>query len=379
MSTALTSAVCLMAVAIEIAASKWVVATVVGGSRRIRRKVLSQEAIDARFLALLEELATARAHFGLPAEGRVLVAYEAGQEGFWLVRALRQRGIEAEVIDPVSLQVDRRARRAKTDRLDAEALGNALWRYLSGEVRALRMVRVPSEAAEDSREWQRERDRLMAERRSCADRIGKKLRTHGIWNAGKAWRGRLRNGQLRTFAGTALGGMLSAVLRIELDRLEAAEAKLAELMLLRPQLDEAVTERTTRLVALRGIGEVGARALSMLLFWRQFDNRRQVGACVGLVGTPYDSGTQRQDQGISKAGDPRLRALLVELAWLWLRYQPQSAITRWFIARTQGSGSRGKRVMIVAVARRLAIALWRYLKDGVIPEGARLKATPSRA
>lgn len=377
MSTTLTTAVCLMAVAIEIAASKWVVATSVGGAQRIRRKVLSQEGALGRFTALLAELAAARKHFGLADDVRLLVAYEAGQEGFWLVRALRAAGIAAEVIDPVSLQVDRRSKRAKTDRLDAEALAAALWRYQAGDRHALRMVRVPSEAAEDSREWQRERDRLMSERRGCADRIRKKLRTHGVWTLPPSWHADLRNGRLRTFAGTPLGEQLQAALVIELERLQMAEAKLKELDAQVEQLDAPTQQRIDGLARLRGIGKTGARGLSMLLFWRQFENRRQVGACVGLVGTPYDSGTMRQDQGISKTGDPKLRALLIELAWLWLRYQPESAITKWFQHRTQGSGSRGKRVMIVAVARRLAIALWRYLKDGVVPEGARFK--PLRA
>jgi transposase len=377
MSTTLTTTVCLMAVAIEIAASKWVVATSVGAAQRIRRKVLSQEGVIERFVALLSELASARKHFGLSDDVRLLVAYEAGQEGFWLVRALRAAGIAAEVIDPVSLQVDRRSKRAKTDRLDAEALAASLWRYLAGDLRALRMVRVPSEAAEDSREWQRERDRLMNERRACADRIRKKLRTQGIWELPASWRADLRDGRLRTFAGTSLGTQLQATLVVELERLQLVEAKLKELNAQLECLDEPTLQRIDGLARLRGIGRTGARGLSMLLFWRQFENRRQVGACVGLVGTPYDSGTMRQDQGISKTGDPRLRALLVELAWLWLRYQPESVITKWFQHRTQGSGSRGKRVMIVAVARRLAIALWRYLKDGVVPEGAQFK--PRRA
>jgi transposase len=372
------NAVWQMAVAVEIAAAKWVVATSTGGMNKIRRKTLAQARPEERFDALLEEIIEAKRRFGLPDSARALVAYEAGQEGFWLVRALRARGVAAEVLDPVSLQVDRRARRAKTDRLDAEALAAALWRYLTGEVRALRMLRIPSEAAEDSREWQRERDRLAAVRRGCTDRIGKKLRTQGIWQLGKHWREDLRRGEMRTFAGQPLAANLQTSLVIELTRLEAAEEKLKELNAASGQLDALARQRMEGLVRLRGIGQVGACALSTRLFWRQFDNRRQVGACVGLVGTPYDSGTMRQDQGISKAGDPRLRALLVELAWLWLRYQPDSAISVWFSQRTQGSGKRGKRVMIIAVARRLAIALWRYLKDGLVPEGARFKSDGDR-
>lgn len=372
MSTTLNT-VCLMAIMIEIAAAKWLVGSTVSGSGSIRRKALTQQEAGERFEALLAEIGQARARWGVPESARVVVAYEAGQEGFWLVRALRARGIEAEVIDPVSLQVDRRARRAKTDRLDLEALTRALWRYLTGDPTALRTVRVPDETAEDAREWQRERDRLMAERGACRDRIAKKLRTHGIWNLPRSWPSDLRGGTLRTFSGQPLGSMLQTALVMELERLEAAEAKLKALSDARLQLDTTTVKRAQALAQLRGIGPTGAWALALRLFWRQFGNRYQVGACVGLVGMPYDSGVQHQDQGISKVGDPKLRALLIELAWMWLRYQPDSTLTRWFIERTHGGGKRHKRVMIVAVARKLAIALWRYLEQGVIPAGARLK------
>lgn len=375
MSTTLTT-VCLMVVAIEIASAKWVVASTGGGDRKIRRKVLSQEGIGERFAALLAEILEARRKLGVGEAARVVVGYEAGHEGFWLYRALREAGIEAEVIDPVSLQVDRRSKRAKTDRLDAEALALALWRYVNGEQRALRMVRVPSEAAEDAREWQRERDRLMSEKRACSDRIAKKLRTQGLWALPEDWRSQLREGGLRTFAGQPLGESLRHAMTIELDRLELVERKLKELTAKVGELDPASAARIASLQGLRGIGSAGARGLSLLLFWREFSNRREVGACVGMAGTPYDSGTMRQDQGISKGGDPRLRALLVELSWLWLRLQPNSAITQWYHERTQGAGKRGRRIMIVAVARRLAIALWRYVKHGEVPKGATLKVQP---
>lgn len=361
-----------MVTVIEVSSAKWVLASTADG-HRLRRKAVDQAMPEGRLQALLDEIVIAKQRLGLAPDAVVGVAYEAGQEGFWLVRALRARGVLAEVIDPASLPVTRRRPRAKTDRLDAEALVVALWRYWSGDVRALRMVRVPSEASEDSREWQRERDRLMAEQRRCQDRIRKKLRSHGAWSLGKGWRAQLRHGQLRGFAGASLGQVLQATLVIELERLELAEAKLETLAEHLPQLEAPAQQRIDALMRLRGIGATSARALSLRLFWRDFANRRQVGACVGLVGMPYDSGTHRQDQGISKAGDPRLRALLIELAWLWLRYQPDSALSAWFRQRSQGSGPRGKRTLLVAVARRLAIALWRYLTAGEIPAGARLK------
>lgn len=375
MSTTLKVELCVMlAVSVEIAAAKWVVASYGGGAGRIRRKVLSQESEWTRFEALLQEVVEARQKLGIGPEARVVVAYEAGQEGFWLVRALRARGIEAEVIDPVSLQVDRRARRAKTDRLDAEALVLALWRWMGGDDRALRMVRVPSAADEDNREWQRERDRLMGEQRGCVDRIRKKLRTQGIWIAlDRGERQQLRDGRLRRFDGQPLAPVLQAALVIELDRAEAAQAKLKEWERKQAELSPPAVGRIDQLIQLRGIGPVSARQLALLLFWRTFGNRREVGACTGLVGVPYDSGEKRQDQGISKAGDPKLRSVLVELAWMWLRHQPDSAIAQWFVKRTQGAGKRGRRIMIVALARRLAIALWRYLAHGELPQGARLK------
>jgi transposase len=371
--TAILNVLCLMAVVIEISASKWIVASATNIQKKTRRKSLEHAGSRDRFEALLAEITAAVKALKVPEGTRVLVGYEAGQEGFWLVRELLSRGIEAVVIDPVSLQVDRKSRRVKTDRVDAEALVAAQLRYMAGECRALRMLRIPSEAEEDSREWQRERDRLEGERRGCSDRITKKLRTQGIWPLPKTWRDDLRAGTLRCMSGRPVGAMLASMMVLELERLERAEAMLKDLNDKLELLDPQACERIKDLSMMRSIGLKSARALSTLLFWRRFDNRRQVGSSVGLVGTPYDSGTMRQDQGISKSGDPKLRALLVELSWLWLRYQPKSAISLWFKRRTEGGGKRNKRVMIVAVARKLVIALWRYLEQGVIPEGASLK------
>jgi transposase len=374
MSTTLKELCLTVAIAVEISAAKWVVASYGGGAGSIRRKVLSEEMADERLEALVQEVAEVCRRLGAGEQTRVVVAYEAGQEGFWLVRALRARGIQAEVIDPVSLQVDRRARRAKTDRLDAEALVRSLWRWMGGDGLALRMVRVPSVADEDNREWQRERDRLMGERRACMDRIVKKLRTQGVWNGlDERVRRQLREGTLRRIDGELLAPMLQAALVVELDRVEAMQGRLKEWERRQAELTPAAAARIEQLMQLRGIGVVGARQMALRLFWRTFDNRRQIGACTGLVGMPYDSGTMRQDQGISKMGDPRLRAVLIELAWMWLRHQPDSAIAQWFAARTQGQGKRGKRIMIVAVARRLVIALWRYLVHGQMPQGGKLK------
>jgi transposase len=297
----------MVAVAVEISGAKWLVGSTAGG--KVRTKALMQKDAPERYAALVAEIVEAVKRFGGGEGTRVVVAYEAGHEGFWLVRALRSAGFEAEVIDPASLQVDRRARRAKTDRLDVRALTWSLYRWMRGEEQALRMVRVIGEADEDAREWQRERDRV--------------------------------------------------------ETIEAALAKLQK-----QEVTPEAKEKIDALSKLRGIGPVGASGLALLLYWRDFNNRREVGSCTGLVNSPYSSGTIHQDQGISKQSDPRLRALLVELSWLWIRYQPDSDIAQWFFTRTQGQGKRHRRIMIVAVARRLAIALWRYLSDGVMPPGA---------
>jgi len=373
MSTTLES-VCLLtlAVVIEIAAAKWVVASRGLHSLRVRQKTLSQETPEERFAALLAEIEEAKRKLGLGSDARVTVAYEAGQESFWLARALSKSCHQVEVIDPVSLQVDRRGRRAKTDRLDAQSLLSGLWRWLSGERQALSMVRMPSLDDEDAREWQRARDRLTSRVRSGLDRIDKKLRTQGIWKA-PGWRKALRGDELRRFDGELLGRQLRMMLLLELDAVEQAEQQLKGMLKALEHLPAQTQERIGQLESLRGIGAVSARSLSMKLFWRTFENRRQVGACVGMTGTPYNSGTMRQDQGISRQGDASLRGLLVELSWMWLRLQPDSALSQWFAQRTAGAGARGKRVMIVAVARRLVIALWRFLRDGEVPAGAVLK------
>jgi len=358
----------MLAVAVEMSGAKWLVGSCAGV--KLRRKTLSEDSAQARMEALVAEVEVALKKFGGDEHTRVVIAYEAGQEAFWLQRMLISRDMNAEVIDPVSLKVDRRGKRAKTDRLDVEALARALYAWMLGDTTALRMVRTPSKEDEDNREWQRERDRLQSERRSCLDRIGKKLRTQGIWHWDFA---SLRDGMLRCADGTPLGPMLQQAMEMELDRVELAQAKLALLEDQVEQLTPKASQCIEQLTSLRGIGEVGGRGLALKLYWREFENRRQVGACTGLVNMAYDSGTMRQDQGISKQGDPSLRALLVELSWLWLQYQPDSAISGWFKKRTEGQGKRHKRTMIVAVARRLAIALWRYLKTGEAPEGAVLK------
>jgi len=308
---------------------------------------------------------------------RVVVIYEAGQDGFWIWRALCALGYEVVVVDPASIPVERHARRAKTDRLDAIRLVMSLLAWLRGERDRMQVIRVPSPEAEAQRHWVRSRGQVQKEIGQHRDRMRKLLRTVGCWDEVKGdFAARLERGQVRCHDGSALPEALRQRLAQECQRLALAEAQLQSVeATLAQALAPEVQQRVTQLTQLKGVGPVGARRLVLELFWREFDNRRQVGACVGLVPQPYDSGQSRVDQGISKQGNRRVRALLIEMAWLWLRYQPESALAKWFSRRAgEGPNKRGRRIAIVAVARRLVIALWRYLKEGEIPAGAALKA-----
>ena len=315
--------------------------------------------------------------WGLAPGVRMVVVYEAGQEGFWIQRALTARGYETLVVDPASIPVERKARRAKTDRLDAIRLVLALRGWLRGERDRMRVVRVPAAEAEGQRHLVRERGTLQKEIGQHRDRLRKLLGTVGCWGSIEGdLTGRLARGEMKGYGGSVLAAALRERLVRECARLRRVEEQLAELEKTLPeQLPEAVQQRMVQLMQLKAIGPVGAQRLLLELYWRQFDNRREVGACVGLVPQPYDSGESRVDQGISKAGNRRVRALLIEMAWMWLRWQPQSELAQWFAQRTRGTGSnkRGKRIAIVAVARRLAILLWRYLKHGVLPQGVEFK------
>jgi transposase len=315
--------------------------------------------------------------WGLAPGVRVVVMYEAGQDGFWIQRALTARGYETLVVDPASIPVERKARRAKTDRLDAIRLVVTLRAWLRGERDRMKVVRVPAVEAEGQRHLVRDRGTLQKEVGQHRDRMRKLLRTVGCWGSMEGdLTGRLERGEVTGYDGNALPAWLQERLVRECVRLQLVEEQLAQLEKTLPgQLPEAVQQQIVQLMQLKAVGPVGAQRLMLELFWRQFNNRREVGSCVGLVPQPYDSGESRVDQGISKAGNRRVRALLIEMAWMWVRWQPHSELAHWFAQRTRGSGSnkRSKRMAIVAVARRLAILLWRYLKHGVLPAGVELK------
>lgn len=271
----------------------------------------------------------------------------------------------------------RQHRRAKTDRLDAIKLVSCLRGWLRGEHDRMHVIRIPSEQDEAQRHLSRERGELIKECQQHRDRMRKLLRTLGGWYGvdGDVSK-QLRQGQFRCYDGTALPVELRERLIREGERLELAERQLRELEEeLAHQLPEQTQEKIARLQKLKAVGQTGATRLVLELFWRHFDNGKQVGACIGLVPQPFDSGESRVDQGISKQGNRKVRALMVEMAWFWVRYQPDSAIAKWYQSRTSESGAskRSKRGAIVAVARRMAIALWRYLEHGIVPEGAAFK------
>ena len=323
--------------------------------------------------ALLECIAKAKARCGLAPGARVVSCYEAGRDGFWLHRWLLAQGIENIVVDSASIEVNRRARRAKTDRLDADKLLAMLLRYAGGERRVWSVVRVPTPEEEDARRAHRELGRLGHERIAHINRIRALLVLNNLrvtYVGGRLWQ--------RWWTGHAQE--LAPGVRAEIER------ESERLVLVKQQMDtieaaqrEAVAAgreaQVARLAQLRGIGMSSGWVLAKELFgWRHFRNRREVAGCLGLTPSPYASGESETEQGISKAGNRRARTLMVELAWSWLRYQPQSELSQWFNRRFAGGGKRLRRIGIVALARRLAIALWRYLEHGLIPDGAQLKA-----
>jgi len=353
--------------ALELSAKDWKVAM---GARGRTRQV-TVPAGD--LLALFQAFDTAKARFGLDPSAAVVSCYEAGRDGFWIHRELEKGGVTNLVVDAASIEVDRRQRRAKTDRLDAGRLLAQLQRFHGGERKALHTVAVPSVADEDARRPLRELERLRKERTAHGNRMRSLFTLHGY---------RLKVGVHVPEQVSELGERLPAHLRTEVLReyerwqmvntqMKALEAELrAELA----QAGEPAILLIRQLMKLCGIGDASARLFVREFFaWRRFDNRRQLAAAVGLTGTPYASGTMEREQGISKAGNRRIRAILIEIAWGWLRFQPDSPLSLWFQERFAGS-PRLRRIGIVAVARRLLIDLWRYLKDGVIPAGVKFKA-----
>ena len=303
-------------------------------------------------------------------------------DGFWIHRVLQKKeGIESHVVDPSSIATSRRRRRAKTDRIDGEALLRALLAYKRGEPRVCAMVKAATPEEEDRRRLCRERKVLIAERVGHVNRIKGLLFSQGVYGYEPLRRDRRRRlDELRTGDGRALPDHLKAQIGRELARLELLleQIKAAEVerdALVAATKDAAPTQGpAAMLLEIKGIGPEFAAILWMEAFFRSFANRRQVAAYAGLAPTPWQSSSVDREQGVSKAGNPRLRTTLIQLAWLWLRHQPQSALALWFKERVTRNGGRFKRTTIVALARKLLVALWKYVTAGIVIEGAVMKA-----
>ena len=327
---------------------------------------------------LVREIAAAKQWFGLPATTGVRSCYEAGRDGFWLHRYLTSTGIDNRVVDSSSIEVNRRQRRAKSDSLDVRKLLGMLMRYHAGEPKVWSVVRVPTVDEEDRRQLHRELRTLKRERTRVTNRIKGLLANQGIRLPKTRDLGALLE-RIRLWDGSPLPAGLRARLQREWEHAQFLHAKIVELERERQQAIRhdhgQATEKVRQLLHLRGIGPNGAWVYVHEFFgWRHFRNRKEVGAAAGLVPTPYQSGDESREQGISKAGSRHIRAVAIEMAWCWLRYQPRSQLSRWYQKRFGRAGTRARKTGIVALARKLLIELWRFLEHGVIPEGAMLKA-----
>ena len=364
----------VMYTAFELSNKRWKVAFSNGSKMRY----VSTEARDLNKLQV--QIGMAKKRFGLNEDVKVVSCYEAGRDGFWLHRYLLSVGIGNLVVDSSSIEVNRRKRRAKTDRIDAGKLLGMLMRYLGGEKKVWSVVRVPSEEVEDRKNLGRELRVLKGERTMHINRIKGLLIQQGVVIKRPSSKKFLSKFYCaRTWDGRELPVDFTARIVREHQRLRMIEEQIGELKKERARRvtlsDKHCYQQVAQLMGLRGIGPESSWDFVMEFFsWRDFKNRKQVGALAGLTPTPYDSGTSLREQGISKAGSGRIRTLSVESAWCWLRFQPQSKLSRWFNKRFAQGGKRMRRIGIVAVARKLLIELWRYLKDGIVPEGACLKA-----
>jgi transposase len=367
-----------LVVVLELSGKSWQAgASVPGVERRPLRRLEARDLGAA--LKAIERWKSEASGAGHEAR-RVVVGYEAGLDGFWIARALREHGIEVYVMHPASLAVERRGRRAKTDRIDVDILLRALLGWLRGEPRHCTMAPIPSEAEEDMREPGRRREALTGARLKVENQMRSLLVRFGVAD----FRPRLKKAserleELRTIDGRPLPPNTKA----SLDRL------MAQHRLLSGQLKEIEAERgrvvavtdpdrlermIQALASLVGVGVETATTLVHEVFSRRFRDRRALAGFVGMTGTPYDSGGSAREQGLSKNGSPRVRRMLMQATWRWLMFQPQSALAQWFLARTAGAKGRMKKIMAVALARKLLVALWRTAETGVIPAGARLAA-----
>ncbi len=359
--------------AFELGNTDWILGFTIGlGQAPRRRKIKAGDLIG-----LEREIERAKKRFGLPPEVRVLSCYEAGRDGFWLHRHLDSQGVENLVVDSASIEVNRRAKRAKTDKLDVKKLLTMLIRYDSGEQKVWSVVHIPSIEAEDSRHLHRQLSTFKSDRTRHSNRIKGLLVGQGVHLPVKAdflerleqvrlWDGRpvppgLRSRLEREYAGY----------QFVVEQVQGLEAERRGL--LRTSTEPNV-EQVRQLLQLRGIGENSSWLFVMEFFsWRQFRTRRQVGGLAGLTPTPYQSSDQSREQGIDKSGNSPVRTIAIEIAWGWLRHQPESELTLWYQQRFGQGSKRLRKIGIVALARKVLIALWRFLDYGELPAGAQLK------
>ena len=366
-------------VSLELSRSTWLITSLSPGGRDKMSKHSVRGGDVAELLSrfkLLQKKAQARTGKLFP----IVAIQEAGLDGFWIHRALEANDVESHVVDPASIATSRRHRRAKTDKIDGEALVRTLLAYKRGEPRVCAMVRAPSPEDEDRRRICRERKVLVAERVEHVNRIKGLLFAQGVGGYEPLRRDRRKRLEdLRTGDGRPLPALLKAQISRELDRLEMLLEQIKTVEAERDALIAAEKEATfprtpaAMLLDIRGIGAEFAAILWSEGLFRRFNNRRQIAAYAGLAPSPWQSGSVDREQGVSKAGNPRLRTTLIQLAWLWLRHQPKSALALWFEERVKQRG-RLRKTTIVALARKLLIALWKYVTLGVIIEGAVMKA-----
>jgi transposase len=376
-STPIASHIGTIFVAIELSQKDWLVTLHSPDKDRLSRHKIGV-GDGAGLLSLLERVRE-RAGRAVGATPRVASCYEAGYDGFWLHRFLQTHGIESYVFDPASIAVEQRSRRAKSDRIDGEQLVRTLMAYLRGEPRVVRIVRVPSPDQEDARRASRERNRLIKEQTGHTNRIKSLLRLHGFAVGNPRRRDWLKwLADQRDWQGQPVPPQILAEIERQHARLMLVREQLAvlEKAPVQAQTTPAVVEmgrRQEMLFRLKSLGPAFAASLTSEVFYKDFTNRRQVGSYFGLAPSPWKSGGIDREQGISKAGNPRARHKAIELAWLWVLHQPDSALTHWFLERTVKASKRVKRIAIVALARKLMVALWRFLTTGLVPTGAKLK------
>lgn len=363
---------------LELSGKSWLFGAVAPGvGRRSKRSIEARDV--GGVVKALEQLKVEAGKAGFPVT-RVVLGFEAGRDGFWIARALQREGIEVYVMHPASVAVERAGRRAKSDRIDLDILLGTLLGWLRGEPRRCTMAPIPTEAEEDMREPGRRREAIVAARLKVENQIGSLLIRFGIAD----FKPRLKKAEQKLAELKTVDGR-----PLPQNTMDSLQRLMAQQRLLSQQLKEIETARSQvvaaanpdrvekmiqTLVAIVGLGVETATVLVQEVFARKFRDRKALASFVGLTGTPFNSGGSRREQGISKKGNPRVRRIITQLMWRWIKFQPESALARWFHERVGGAKGRIKKIMAIALARKLLVALWRFVETGEIPQGARLTA-----